>query len=627
MSARLFTWCFISAALFLLLSFSFPGKEEVISPRLDKYVVTHISDVLSLLDSLGNDFSEPVISPEKCRRHYEAARSSYKAIEFYTEYHFPFQSKYFINGPFVSKAEAEYSYKTFLPHGFQVLESVIYGAPDSTIHIQYELELLKKTFQYVREQSGNKQFKNTTVVDMMRFGIIRIMSLYMNGYDCTFNKQSIPETGHILEGFSFTIGLMPGNASQKARCSSIISGAQLFLSKNNGYDSFPRLPFIMHYLKPLYESLYGLYDDESRRESTNYAVQIRQEKFYGESWFNRSYFSVVLKDSAFVRQQAALGELLFFDPILSGNNKRACASCHDPGHGFGGSSDFNLSYNAGHKLKRNTPSLINVLFQKSFFDDGRSLQLEDQVSDVLNNPEEMGADAESIVKKLRQSREYKKLFRNAFANTEDTALTYYAVLKALSEYERSLVALGSRFDRYLRGDEKQLTNEEIDGYSVFAGKALCGSCHFFPLFNGVTPPFYSDNEYEVIGVPKDKLGKEADPDSGRFAVSKNKIHLGAFKISSIRNIDRTAPYMHNSAYSSIDEIIDFYRKGGGAGLGLAIPNQTLPFDSLRLSTSEAEHLKKFLLSLSDNNFHPPLPEKLPPVEIKGLEKRVVGGSY
>ena len=322
-----------------------------------------------------------------------------------------------------------------------------------------------------------------------------------------------------------------------------------------------------------------------------------------------------------------IGKILFFDPILSGNNQRACASCHNPNNAFGGAEDFNLNFTKTGKLKRNSPPLVNAFLQKSFFYDGRSLQLEEQANSVLENHQEMFAQPEDIIYKLKQSPEYKKYFSEAFKNSEDTSITYYAILKSLSEFERCLISLDSRFDKYIRGDKKQLTANEIKGYNIFSGKALCGSCHFFPLFNGVVPPFYGDNEFEVIGVPKSKNSKEVDPDSGRYNVTKNTIHLHSFKTPGIRNAEKTAPYMHNSIFKTIDEVLDFYNKGGGNGLGSNIPNQTLPFDSLQLSKQELNCVKAFISSLSEKSLNIKAPLSLPIINIKGLEKRRVGGNY
>lgn len=618
----------LGAVLFALLFSSFTDSDEqAVAQRINQRVQAHLSEIIHCLDSLETALTHHTDRSE-AQAYYVRARRLFKEIEYYTEYHFSFHSKQFINAPLVYKAEYEYNYKTFAPHGFQVIESFLYSPEaDSLINIKHELALLKQTLSYVADKSRDKQFKPSTAVDMLRFEVLRIMSLYLNGYDCTINKHNLPEIGSILSGIEQTLSLMPANDGGKTAVSALIKRAGDYLSRHPDYERFDRLYFITTFLKPLYEALHTFYDEAARTETTNYAVNIRRKVFYDRSWFNKSYFSVVLKDSALVPGQAELGLLLFFDPVLSGNNQRACASCHDPKHAFGGSIAFNQTFGTGELLKRNTPSLLNVFFQKAFFTDGKSLQLEDQVSEVLTNHQEMFSSPEQIVYKLRQSPDYRNLFHKAFRQTEDTAITYYGVLKALSEYERTLVALNSRFDQYIRGDKTQLSPDEIKGYSIFSGKALCGSCHFFPLFNGLTPPFYNDQEFEVIGVPKNRLNQELDTDSGRYHISKNRIHLASFKTPGIRNSELSAPYMHNGIYQNLDQVIDFYKKGGGAGLGIAVDNQTLPFDSLQLSTQETMQLKKFLLSLTDRSLKEKAPAVLPKINIKGLENRKIGGVY
>ena len=616
------------AVLFAMLFSSFTGTDErTVSQRINQKVQSHLSGIIQCLDSLETSLTYHS-GRSAAQTYYVKARQLFKEIEYYTEYHFSFHSRQFINAPLVYKAEYEYNYRTFAPHGFQVIESFLYSAgTDSLIDINHELALLKQTLSYVTDKSRDKQFKPSTAVDMLRFEILRVMSLYLNGYDCTVNKQNLPEIRSILSGIEQTVSLFPVSDTDKTAVSALIKRAGHYLSAHPDYEHFDRLYFITAFLKPLYEDLYTFYDEAARKETTNYAVNIRRKAFYDKNWFNKSYFSVVLKDSVLAPKQAELGRLLFFDPVLSGNNQRACASCHDPKHAFGGSIAFNQTFGADDHLKRNTPSLLNAFFQKAFFTDGKSLQLEDQASEVLTSHREMFSSPEQLVYKLRQSPGYRHLFHKAFHQTEDTAITYYGVLKALSEYERTLVSLNSRFDQYLRGDKTQLSPDEIRGYTLFAGKALCGSCHFFPLFNGLVPPFYNDQEFEVIGVPQNKLNRELDADSGRYHISKNRIHLASFKTPGIRNIDLTGPYMHNGIYQSLDEVIDFYKKGGGAGLGIAVGNQTLPFDSLQLSTQETMQLKKFLLSLTDRSVKEKVPVALPKINIKGLENRAVGGLY
>ncbi|HEY1039830.1 MAG TPA: cytochrome c peroxidase [Bacteroidia bacterium] len=611
--------------LSLFPSFSGADKSSV-NDSVNNYVQSNVSGMLDQLDSIEHEFSSKKTDSAKVIGYYKEARRLFKKTEFYIEYQFPFYSKYFINGALVNKAEFEYGYKTFTPHGFQVLETLFYdGQQDRSYDLTYELSLLKQSLQYVKKNSKSKIFTGAHLIDMYRFELVRIASLYLSGYDSPSAQENVSETIQILNGMKEVLVV---NFQEKAISSiKLLNGSISYLDAHRNYDSFDRLYFYVNHIKPLYEDLYNLYPNEAVSEKMSFAINIRAKEFYGNNWINKQYFSIVLKDSSLHAKQAELGKLLFFDPILSGNNQRACASCHSAQHAFGSNIDFNADFGKNEKLKRNTPPLVNAFLQKSFFHDGRSLQLEDQASNVLENHKEMFGAPDVITNRLKQSPGYKSYFNEAFKNTEDTNITYYAILKSLSEFERTLLSLNSRFDKYLRGDKTQLTKNEIQGYNLFAGKALCGSCHFFPLFNGMVPPFYSDNEFEVIGVPASKNGKTCDPDSGRYHITKNLIHLFSFKTPGVRNSQVTAPYMHNGVFTTLDEVLDFYNKGGGAGLGMNIANQTLPFDSLQLSNKELGYIKAFLLSLSDNGATVKAPVSLPKVNLKGFETRKVGGNY
>ena len=359
----------------------------------------------------------------------------------------------------------------------------------------------------------------------------------------------------------------------------------------------------------------------------NYAVDLKKVNPFNLNSFNDNYFSVTVNDTLNKEPQVELGKLLFFDPVLSGNNQRACASCHKPELGFTDGLQKALEFETKNNLNRNTPTLLNVFYQKNFFHDGRSRQLVEQINEVLHNKQEMNTTIEEIILKLNQSEEYKALFKNAFIGTADSSISYFGVLKSIHEYERTLVSKNTKFDKYLEGDYTQLNTNEINGYNVFSGKALCGSCHFFPLFNGLVPPIYNDTEYEVIGVPKEKNSLEIDGDEGRKIISKNRIHQFAFKTPTIRNIDLTPPYMHNGIYKTLEEVIDFYNKGGGNGIGINISHQTLPFDSLQLTKQEIRDIKAFMLSLTDTTNLTRKPKRLPHFKDEKLNHRIIGGEY
>jgi len=138
---------------------------------------------------------------------------------------------------------------------------------------------------------------------------------------------------------------------------------------------------------------------------------------------------------------------------------------------------------------------------------------------------------------------------------------------------------------------------EINGFNLFMGKAKCATCHFMPLFNGNFPPGYKQMESEIIGVPETRANLHIDPDLGRYDIIKIESFKHAFKIPTTRNTTLTAPYMHNGVFSTLDQVLEFYNRGGGAGSGIKIENQTLPVDSLNLTLKERDDIIAFMRSL------------------------------
>jgi cytochrome c peroxidase len=229
------------------------------------------------------------------------------------------------------------------------------------------------------------------------------------------------------------------------------------------------------------------------------------------------------------------------------------------------------------------------------------MNLEEQVLEVLNNKDEMHSSALMTAENILLKLEYKDLYFSAFPDAQKRNAAH-DLANAIASYQRTLIALNSRFDKHMRGDSI-LSKREINGFNLFMGKAKCGTCHFLPLFSGAKPPRYYYIESEVLGVPAKAGTKKSilDQDSGRYLITGIPLHLFSFKTPGIRNVELTAPYMHNGVFNNLEEVVDFYNKGGGKVLGIDLDNQTLPFDKLQLSAREKKDIVLFMKSLTDTS--------------------------
>jgi cytochrome c peroxidase len=280
-----------------------------------------------------------------------------------------------------------------------------------------------------------------------------------------------------------------------------------------------------------------------------------------------------------------LGERLFHDTRLSGTMTRSCASCHQPSQLFTDGLPVNTVINGAQKLPRRTPTLINAALQPAQFADMRAVTLEQQVTDVIGSAREMQGDLSVDSARISGDSAY-----------GTKPLSTKNIVCYLAAYVRSLTYLNSRFDQFMRGDHSALTGEEIAGFNLFMGKGRCGTCHYMPLFNGAFPPFFDRMDAEVIGVPGRNGAIDADP--GQFGIVPAAPLMHAFKTPTVRNSARFAFYMHNGTFSSLQQVLDFYNKGGGQGQGLAVPNQTLSPTPLHLSKSECAAIIAFIGSLN-----------------------------
>ncbi|MCF8256114.1 MAG: cytochrome-c peroxidase [Flavobacteriales bacterium] len=302
----------------------------------------------------------------------------------------------------------------------------------------------------------------------------------------------------------------------------------------------------------------------------------------------------------FAPQQIDLGRLLFFDPVLSKDSSLSCASCHRPDKGFTDGKARSEGV-LGLPVGRSAPSLWNVAFQERFFWDARAATLEEQMQGPLFAADEMGNTPEQLLATLNGNAEYVRLFSEAFPDGAK-GIALPQVLHAISAFETSLISLNSRYDQYAHGHHAALTQNEQDGLNVFRSfVARCAECH--------TPPLFTNRELAVIGTP--------DPDGMPFDQGAQKPtgdtdQRGAFKIPSLRNIAKTAPYMHSGRFATLREAAKFYTEGRGH----AVPKgEKLKLHwhiwEPELSDRDLDLLVEFLHTLTDESLMPRIPKSLP----------------
>ncbi|HET8760457.1 MAG TPA: cytochrome-c peroxidase [Nitrospiria bacterium] len=282
-----------------------------------------------------------------------------------------------------------------------------------------------------------------------------------------------------------------------------------------------------------------------------------------------------------------LGKMLFFDPRLSANDHWACATCHNPSFGYSDGLPRSLGFGDEKELGRHSPTVINIAYNSAQFWDGRAATMEDQATGPIVAAREMNSDPQQMINEVSDIPYYREKFKEVFGGPP----TMKTVGMAIASFERTIVTGESRFDRYAKGDKKALTDQEKRGLTMFISKAACTQCH-----NG---PNFTDNSFQNLGVPQE--GPLAE-DLGRYGVTKDAKDKGAFKVPSLRNIAMTPPYMHTGVFKTLEEVMDFYNKGGGPS-----PNKSPKILPLNMTDSEKKDLVAFLKTLTGD-----LPQIVPP---------------
>lgn len=289
-----------------------------------------------------------------------------------------------------------------------------------------------------------------------------------------------------------------------------------------------------------------------------------------------------LKEPATIEE---LGELLFFDSILSRGDQVSCASCHKPQYAFADNTPVSFGVDS-LKGGRNTPSAMNQTARNFQFWDGRMETLEEQAAGPIENPVEMDLPLSAAVDKLNKHEQYKQFFIKIFGHPADKK----SITDAIAAYERTLDTSNSTFDKYMNGtDTTQFSESAKRGQQIFNVKGKCFDCHFGPDFTA--------DQFRNIGLFN---GKDLN-DSGRFVVTRDLKDLGKFKTPGLRNIAITAPYMHNGMHKTLKEVIEYYNEPDKF-VSNSVNRDTLLAKPLGLTEQDKKDLEAFLLSLTDARF-------------------------
>ncbi len=532
-------------------------------------------------------------------------RFSYKEIEGIMSYMHPQDANDYLNGAPLVKIERNAPRLVLIdPKGLQTLEEVVY-ADELDVKAAKELShmLSVKLGEIIDYQSG-LVFYDHQVFESMRFEVIRIVSLGITGFDTPGSSLAIEESAKswsiLSQQMKSYTSMLP--KSLKEEYTEIFKGGEDYLANNPSFEAFDRAHFIRNFANPAYGYILRVQKElgiEMPGEVYESPLSINYQSadiFSNEFFDDRAFLA--MHSSGKKGDQIALGKRLFYEVRLSKNLDKSCATCHNPEKGF--SDGHSTSKGTNGPLLRNSPTLLNAGLARSFFYDLRADNIDQQAEHVIFNEEEFGNNYHSIFSRLSSDSSYVADFQLAFPDFKGE-INRNTLSLAMSQYVLSLKTFDSPVDLYLTKKIDSLPQEVYAGFNLFMGKATCGTCHFAPTFSGLVPPFFEENESEVLGVLKNPKTIELDDDLGRSASKRltyeTEVYDRSFKTVTVRNISKTAPYFHHGQYNTLEEVVEFYNVGGGIGFGLEVPNQTLPPDSLNLSEVEKRQLIAFLKAI------------------------------
>ena len=563
--------------------------EEIASvQKLEEYFKNSMENSIAALEEMEK---VPAVKTKKV--HYLKARMYFKACEPILAF-VDSENYGYLNQPNILKVEEEdiTDIKIKKPSGFQVIEELLYAEKIAEEDLKIQIQSTKNRLQLLHKNLTLKFLKQYHVLWMLRDEINRIAITGTTGFDSPVLENSLQESVVCFKSMKIMLSFFKNDFNDinlYYKWQKQIDEGISFLHGST-FNKFDRYTFIKKYTNNLLSLWIQTVTDWKINFPFEQVIKYEATNLFSNNTFNSHHFTDQ-KGDPIAEDKVKLGKILFEDNSLSDKNNMSCATCH-----------MKEAYFTDGKAKsigadRNAPTLLYASLQKGFFYDKRSGSLEAQIVDVINNPNEFHLSLNVVEKRVMGNANYRKLFIETYGKKIDNNL----IRSAIASYILSLNPFNSKFDKNIQGKVNTLTEAERDGFNLFMGKAKCATCHFAPIFNGLVPTIFKESEMELIGVPKtkDTINPEIDNDLGRYNLFKTKERKYFFKTPTVRNIQKTAPYMHNGVYNTLAEVIEFYNKGGGNGLGFDLEYQTLPSKKLNLTTKEKKELELFLISLTD----------------------------
>lgn len=547
-------------------------------------------------------------SEDQIKNQYQEVQTNFRKIQFLLEYISEESVKRYINGaPLLSVELSIPTVNILEPKGLQVLDELLYSDSPDVQKIKKVAEELAKSLKNLKPVFVAAELYEADIKRAIYKDIVRIYSLQLTGFDTPGSVSGIQNAIHNFRGMSEFLTMFYEVNIHTKTLVPLFNSAADYLIHHQDFDTFDRVYFYKNHIANILKVLSKWDTNDltilSRNPSEKWGVNFNAEHIFTTSLFNIDYFTLQPKALMTNPKVIQLGKQLFYDPILSYDSSMSCATCHQPEKAFTDGLPKTITNKEGLSGARNTPTIINSIYTKGFFYDLREEDPSRQIVHVVKDKNEFNSDFMDIIDRLDAKEAYKTAFNEVFP---DAKLSKYAITAAITAYVASLSSYDSPFDQYMRGEIQSIDIKVIRGFNLFAGKAACSTCHFIPTFSGLVPASFKESESEVLGVPQiwhPDGNMKLDTDPGRIRSGKPRDeapHLAySFKTTTVRNVAKTAPYMHNGGFSTLKEVMQFYNNGGGVGLGFPLEHQTLSSDPLNLTDDEISDIISFMESLTD----------------------------